>query len=66
MRKVEKIINPELKERLKGDETEQVEFKSSFNAEAIESLVAFANRKGGTVVRHHATEPLLRYSRILD
>jgi len=35
---------------LKEGETEQVEFKSSFNAEAIESLVAFANRKGGTVL----------------
>jgi ATP-dependent DNA helicase RecG len=34
---------------LGGGETEEVEFKSSFNVETIETLVAFANRKGGSV-----------------
>lgn len=30
-------------------ESQTVEFKSSFNMETIETLVAFANSKGGTV-----------------
>jgi len=34
---------------IKAGETETVEFKSSFNAEAIETLVAFSNARGGTV-----------------
>lgn len=35
---------------IKAGETEFVEFKTSFNAEAVESLVAFANSKGGQVL----------------
>jgi ATP-dependent DNA helicase RecG len=31
-------------------ESETCEFKSSFNAETVETLVAFANSKGGTVL----------------
>jgi ATP-dependent DNA helicase RecG len=31
-------------------ETEQIEFKSSFNDELIETLTAFANTKGGKVL----------------
>lgn len=38
-----------LKRLLETGETEEVEFKTTFNVEAIESLVAFANRRGGTV-----------------
>lgn len=38
-----------LKTLIRNGETEEVEFKTTFNVEAIESLVAFANRKGGTV-----------------
>lgn len=40
----------ELSNIIKLGENEQVEFKSSFNDETIESLVAFANTKGGTVI----------------
>jgi len=31
-------------------ENEQVEFKQNFNRQAIETLVAFANSKGGKIV----------------
>jgi ATP-dependent DNA helicase RecG len=34
---------------LPNKESENIEFKSSFNSEAIETLVAFANTKGGSV-----------------
>jgi len=34
---------------IKDDERESFEFKSSFNTDTIETLVAFANTKGGTV-----------------
>ena len=34
---------------IKDGESESFEFKSSFNTETIETLVAFANTKGGTV-----------------
>jgi ATP-dependent DNA helicase RecG len=34
---------------IKDGENEMVEFKSSFNTEVIETLVAFANTKGGSV-----------------
>src|SRR3990172_7382503 len=34
---------------IKSGESETVEFKASFDKEAIESLVAFANTRGGTV-----------------
>jgi ATP-dependent DNA helicase RecG len=34
---------------LKNGENERVEFKTSFNGETIETLVAFANTKGGNV-----------------
>ena len=35
---------------IKGGETQLTEFKASFNVEAMESLVAFANTKGGQVL----------------
>jgi len=35
--------------KLPKKESAKVEFKSTFNEEAIESLVAFSNAKGGTV-----------------
>jgi len=38
-----------IKNWLKGGEAERLEFKTSFNAECIESLAAFANTKGVTV-----------------
>lgn len=34
---------------IKEGESQSREFKSSFNAETIETLFAFANTKGGTV-----------------
>ena len=40
-------------------ENEKVEFKSSFNNEAIESLVAFANAKGGMVMLGVANSGLI-------
>jgi ATP-dependent DNA helicase RecG len=39
----------EIKNILTQGENLQVEFKSAFNAETIETLVAFANAKGGSV-----------------
>ena len=39
-----------IKELIKKGESETVEFKSSFNVETIETLVAFANSKGGMVL----------------
>ena len=35
---------------LKSDETDNLEFKSSFNNEAIETICAFANTKGGKLI----------------
>jgi ATP-dependent DNA helicase RecG len=35
--------------KLPANESETIEFKTSFNAETIETLVAFANAKGGSV-----------------
>jgi ATP-dependent DNA helicase RecG len=35
--------------KLPANESETVEFKTSFNVETIETLVAFANAKGGSV-----------------
>ena len=43
------MTTSELQDHLKDGESESCEFKSSFNAETIETLVAFANTKGGTV-----------------
>ena len=39
-----------IKELIKKGESETVEFKSSFNVETIETLVAFSNSKGGMVL----------------
>lgn len=39
-----------LKELLLSGESETVEFKTSFGKEVIETLVAFANTKGGTIL----------------
>ncbi|MFZ2631282.1 MAG: ATP-binding protein [Desulfosalsimonadaceae bacterium] len=35
---------------MKAGESETLEFKSSFNTEVIETLVAFANASGGNVL----------------
>lgn len=35
---------------ISGGELETVEFKTSFDRETIETLVAFANARGGTVL----------------
>lgn len=40
----------EIENLLKNGETETVEFKSSFDREVIETAVAFANAKGGTIL----------------
>ena len=40
----------DLKDIIKKGESEIVEFKSSFDNETIETLVAFANTKGGKVI----------------
>jgi len=42
--------NSELPDMIKTGENEALEFKSSFNTEVIETLVAFANAGGGKVV----------------
>lgn len=39
-----------LSQLLTSNENEELEFKSSFGRETIETLVAFANAKGGRVV----------------
>lgn len=39
-----------LNEFIASGESQTVEFKSSFDREAIESIVAFANAGGGTVL----------------
>ena len=44
------IIPLNIKDLIKKGESETVEFKSSFNVETIETLVAFANSKGGMVL----------------
>lgn len=41
--------NIELEKILQQGEHEKVEFKQSFNDTVVETLVAFANTKGGTV-----------------
>lgn len=44
-------INPNLIEKLlEGGESETVEFKESFDDEAIETVAAFANARGGTLL----------------
>ena len=40
----------DLKKLIKGGETETVEFKASFDKEALETSVAFANTKGGIIL----------------
>jgi len=40
----------ELRIAIKNGESQAVEFKSSFSKEVIESVVAFANARGGSVV----------------
>ena len=39
-----------LRRIIEEGESQQVEFKSTFNVEAMESIVAFANTEGGKVV----------------
>ena len=39
-----------LKQVLSNGESESIEFKTSFDKEAIETLSAFANSKGGSVI----------------
>ncbi len=48
-RYVERMIQEEIKKVLQQGESETVEFKSSFNTQSIETLVAFANLKGGAI-----------------
>ena len=43
------ISSEKIKNRLKEGESECLEFKTTFNAECIETLAAFANTKGGMV-----------------
>ena len=40
----------DLRRIIEEGESQQVEFKSTFNVEAMESIVAFANTEGGKVV----------------
>jgi len=40
----------ELQQHISKGENEFLEFKTSFNKEVIETLVAFANAKGGDVI----------------
>ena len=44
------MTNKELLHIISQGENEQVEFKSTFNQDAILSLTAFANKKGGKVI----------------
>ncbi len=44
------IDKVKIKGLLSGGESEQIEFKSSFQKEVIESVVAFANAKGGKIL----------------
>ena len=44
------ITVSEIKQLLQAGESQTVEFKSSFDRETIETLVAFANTSGGTVL----------------
>lgn len=41
---------PPLPAQLRAGESQTLEFKASFDKAAIETLVAFANAQGGTVV----------------
>jgi len=43
-------MNLDIQNILRSGESDQVEFKSSFNREVIESACAFANHKGGSVL----------------
>ena len=43
------MLIKELKKILLKGESDTIEFKSNFNTQAIEALVAFANLKGGAV-----------------
>lgn len=40
----------DLRKLIKGDETETIEFKASFDKETLETSVAFANTKGGIIL----------------
>ena len=42
--------HPEITELIRNGESDILEFKSSFNTDVVETLVAFANTKGGKVV----------------
>ena len=45
------MTNPsDILKLIESGEGERMEFKTSFNIEAIETLVAFANTKGGKIV----------------
>lgn len=41
---------PHINHILDAGESETIEFKTTFGRETIETLVAFANRNGGTVL----------------
>jgi ATP-dependent DNA helicase RecG len=42
-------MQKEINTIIKTGEDEKVEFKSAFNKELIETIVAFANSKGGSI-----------------
>lgn len=49
------MMDTKTKKMLSAGESETVEFKLSFDREAIETLVAFANTSGGKVLLAYPT-----------
>jgi ATP-dependent DNA helicase RecG len=43
----------EIKELIKSGESETLEFKEKFDGRTVESAVAFANAKGGMILKPH-------------
>ena len=43
-------ISDKINHTLKSGESQTLEFKTTFNRDVIETLVAFANTQGGTVL----------------
>jgi len=44
------VRHKELRQLIKGGESERVELKVSFDKEALETSVAFANTQGGSIL----------------
>ena len=60
-------MKKDIKQIIAEGESQQTEFKSSFNVEAMESITAFANTEGGCVlvgVSKHATELATKHATI--